>query len=271
MIRDITIGQYYPADSVLHRLDPRVKLFATVIYILALFSFKGIVGLALISAFLYIVIKISKVPFKFMAKGLKAIVVLIVITSVFNLLGTSGDVVFWKWGSLQITDKGIINSVVMTIRLIYLILGTSLMTLTTTPNQLTNGLETALSPLNKIHVPVHSIAMMMSIALRFIPILIEETDKIMKAQMARGADFEHGNLVQKAKAMVPLLVPLFVSAFRRAEDLAMAMEARCYNGGEGRTKMKPLKYEQRDRNAYVIIVLFLVLVIVAANVVPFPM
>ena len=271
MIRDITIGQYYPADSVLHKLDPRVKLFATVIYVIALFSFKGIVGLTLVSAFLYAVIKISKVPFKFMAKGLKAIIVLIVITSVFNLLGTSGDVVFWRWGSLQITDKGIINSVVMTIRLIYLILGTSLMTLTTTPNQLTNGLETALAPLNKIHVPVHSIAMMMSIALRFIPILIEETDKIMKAQMARGADFEHGNLIQKAKAMVPLLVPLFVSAFRRAEDLAMAMEARCYNGGEGRTKMNPLKYEQRDRNAYVVVALFLVLVIVAARVVPFPM
>ena len=271
MIRDITIGQYYPANSVLHKLDPRVKLFATVIYVIALFAFKGIVGLALVSAFLYAVIKISKVPFKFMAKGLKAIVVLILITSMFNLLGTSGDVVFWKWGSLQITDKGIINSVVMTIRLIYLILGTSLMTLTTTPNQLTNGLETALSPLNKFHVPVHSIAMMMSIALRFIPILIEETDKIMKAQMARGADFEHGNLVQKAKAMVPLLVPLFVSAFRRAEDLAMAMEARCYNGGEGRTKMKPLKYEQRDRNAYIVVTLFVIMVIVAANVVPFPM
>ena len=271
MIRDITIGQYYPADSVLHKLDPRVKLFATVIYVIALFSFKGIVGLALVTAFLYGVIKVSKVPFKFMAKGLKAIVVLILITSIFNLLGTSGDIVFWKWGSLQITDKGIVNSIVMTIRLIYLILGTSLMTLTTTPNQLTSGLETALAPLNKINVPVHSIAMMMSIALRFIPILIEETDKIMKAQMARGADFEHGNLIQKAKAMVPLLVPLFVSAFRRAEDLAMAMEARCYNGGEGRTKMKPLKYEQRDRNAYVIVLLFLVFVIVAANVAPFPM
>ena len=270
MIRDITIGQYYPADSVLHKLDPRVKLFATVIYVIALFSFKGIAGLALVSIFLYTVIKISKVPFKFMAKGLKAIVVLILITSVFNLMGTSGDVVFWKWGSLQITDKGIVNSVVMTIRLIYLILGTSLMTLTTTPNQLTNGLETALAPLNKINVPVHSIAMMMSIALRFIPILIEETDKIMKAQMARGADFEHGNLIQKAKAMVPLLVPLFVSAFRRAEDLAMAMEARCYNGGEGRTKMKPLKYKKRDRVAYVLVCLFLVLVIVAACVVPFP-
>ena len=270
MIRDITIGQYYPANSVLHKLDPRVKLFATVIYIIALFSFKGIVGLALVTGFLVAVIKISKVPFQFMTKGLKAIIVLLLITSVFNLLGTSGDVVFWKWGSLQITDKGIINSIMMTIRLVYLILGTSLMTLTTTPNQLTSGLETALHPLNKIHVPVHSIAMMMSIALRFIPILIEETDKIMKAQMARGADFESGGLMQKAKAMVPLLVPLFVSAFRRAEDLAMAMEARCYNGGEGRTKMKPLHYEGRDRLAYLVVVLFFVLVIVTARLVPFP-
>lgn len=270
MIRDITIGQYYPADSPLHKLDPRVKLFATVIYVIALFTFKGILGLALITGALFAVIKISKVPFKFMVKGLKAIVVLLIITSVFNLFATPGDVVFWKWGTLQITDTGIINSVLMTVRLIYLILGTSLMTLTTTPNQLTNGLETALAPLNKMNVPVHSIAMMMSIALRFIPILIEETDKIMKAQMARGADFEHGNLIQKAKAMVPLLVPLFVSAFRRAEDLAMAMEARCYNGGEGRTKMKPLKYETLDHNAYMIIILFFVLVLFARKYFPFP-
>ena len=270
MIRDITIGQYYPADSLLHKLDPRVKLFATVIYVIALFTFKGILGLAIITGFLYAVIKISKVPFKFMVKGLKAIIVLLVITSLFNLFATPGDVVFWKWGTLQITDTGIINSVLMTVRLIYLILGTSLMTLTTTPNQLTNGLETALAPLNKMNVPVHSIAMMMSIALRFIPILIEETDKIMKAQMARGADFEHGNLIQKAKAMVPLLVPLFVSAFRRAEDLAMAMEARCYNGGEGRTKMKPLKYETIDHNAYMIIILFFVLVLFARKYFPFP-
>ncbi|MBR3811916.1 MAG: energy-coupling factor transporter transmembrane protein EcfT [Agathobacter sp.] len=270
MIRDITIGQYYPADSPLHKMDPRVKLFATVIYVIALFCFKGIVGLALISAFLCAVIKISKVPFKFMTKGLKAIVVLVIITSLFNLLATPGDIVFWKWGSLQVTDQGILNAFMMTIRLIYLILGTSLMTLTTTPNQLTNGLEKALSPLNKIHVPVHSIAMMMSIALRFIPILIEETDKIMKAQMARGADFENGNIAQKAKAMVPLLVPLFVSAFRRAEDLAMAMEARCYNGGEGRTKMKPLKYQKRDYIGYAIVIVFLVLIIVAAYLLPFP-
>ena len=270
MIRDITIGQFYPADSVIHKMDPRVKLFGTVIYIVALFMFKGFLGLGLITLFLAAVIKLSKVPFKFMTKGLKAIVVLLIITSVFNLLATPGDVVFWKWGTLQITDKGIINSVLMTVRLIYLILGTSLMTLTTTPNQLTDGLETALKPLNKVNVPVHSIAMMMSIALRFIPILIEETDKIMKAQMARGAEFEKGNLLQRAKNMVPLLVPLFVSAFRRADDLAMAMEARCYNGGEGRTKMKPLKYEQSDYVAYGVMVCFLAIVIVAGIFVPFP-
>ena len=270
MIRDITIGQYYPADSVIHKLDPRVKLFATVLYIVALFCFTGIVGLAVITAALAAVIKLSKVPFKFMVKGLKAILVLLLITSVFNLLFTSGDVVFWKWGPFQITDTGLINSILMAIRLIYLILGTSLMTLTTTPNQLTDGLEKSLSPLNKIHVPVHAIAMMMSIALRFIPILIEETDKIMTAQMARGADFESGNLIQKAKSMVPLLVPLFVSAFRRAEDLAMAMEARCYNGGEGRTKMKPLVYTKTDKLAYVIMFAFLALVIVLAIFVPFP-
>ena len=270
MIRDITIGQYYPADSVLHKLDPRVKLFATMLYVIALFSFKGILGLALITVFLYMVIKMSKVPFKFMTKGLKSIVILLMITSLFNLLATPGDIVFWKWGSLQITNVGIINSILMTIRLVYLILGTSLMTLTTTPNQLTDGLETALKPLNKIHVPVHSIAMMMSIALRFIPILIEETDKIMKAQMARGADFEKGNLLEKAKNMIPLLVPLFVSAFRRAEDLAMAMEARCYNGGEGRTKMKPLRYQANDYKAYVMVLLFLAAVIVARIFVPFP-
>ena len=224
----------------------------------------------LITAFLVSVIKLSKVPFSYMTKGLKAIVVLLVITSSFNLLLTPGDIVYWQWGTFQITNVGILNSVLMTIRLIYLILGTSLMTLTTTPNQLTDGLEKSLAPLNKIHVPVHAIAMMMSIALRFIPILIEETDKIMKAQMARGADFEKGNLIQKAKNMVPLLVPLFVSAFRRAEDLAMAMEARCYNGGEGRSKMKPLVYGAEDKIAYLVLVGFLVLVIVARIFLPFP-
>ena len=271
MIRDITIGQYYPAESPIHKLDPRVKLFTTLIYIIALFCFKGVLGLVIITAALAAVIKLSKVPFSFMVKGLKAIVVLLLITAAFNLLLTPGDVTLWKWGVFQISDSGIKNAVVMVIRLIYLIVGTSLMTLTTTPNQLTDGLEKSLAPLAKINVPVHAIAMMMSIALRFIPILIEETDKIMKAQMARGADFENGNLIQKAKAMIPLLVPLFVSAFRRADDLAMAMEARCYNGGEGRTKMKPLKYNAQDRKAYLLVMVFLILVIAARIVLPFPM
>lgn len=271
MIRDITIGQYYPAESPVHKLDPRVKLFTTLIYIIALFCFKGVLGLVIITAALAAAIRLSKVPFSFMVKGLKAIVVLLLITAAFNLLLTPGDVTLWKWGVFQISDSGIKNAVVMVIRLIYLIVGTSLMTLTTTPNQLTDGLEKSLAPLAKINVPVHAIAMMMSIALRFIPILIEETDKIMKAQMARGADFENGNLIQKAKAMIPLLVPLFVSAFRRADDLSMAMEARCYNGGEGRTKMKPLKYNAQDRKAYLLVVVFLVLVIAARIVFPFPM
>ena len=250
MIRDITIGQYYPADSVIHKLDPRVKLFSTMIYIIALFTFRGILAWGIITAALIAVVHISKVPFKFIVKGLKAIVVILIITAIFNLLLTPGDTVYWQYGPFKLTDTGIVNAVTMMIRLIYLIVGTSLMTLTTTPNQLTDGLETSLAPLNKLHVPVHAIAMMMSIALRFIPILIEETDKIMKAQMARGADFENGNIIKRAKAMVPILVPLFVSAFRRANELAMAMEARCYHGSEGRTKMKPLKYAKRDKIAY---------------------
>ena len=270
MIRDITIGQYYPADSVIHKLDPRVKLFSTMIYIIALFTFRGILAWGIITAALIAVVHISKVPFKFIVKGLKAIVVILIITAIFNLLLTPGDTVYWQYGPFKLTDTGIVNAVTMMIRLIYLIVGTSLMTLTTTPNQLTDGLEKALSPLNRINVPVHAIAMMMSIALRFIPILIEETDKIMKAQMARGADFEHGNLIQKAKNMIPLLIPLFVSAFRRADDLAMAMEARCYNGGEGRTKMKPLRYTKNDHVAYLIVIAFLVLVIAARIVFPWP-
>jgi energy-coupling factor transport system permease protein len=270
MIRDITIGQYYPAESAIHKLDPRVKLFATLIYIIALFSFKGIASWIFISVGLFAVIRISRIPFKFIVKGLKAIVVILLITVCFNLFLTPGNVTYWSYGKLKLTDTGIMTAVTMIIRLIYLIIGTSLMTLTTTPNQLTDGLETSLAPLNKIHVPVHAIAMMMSIALRFIPILIEETDKIMKAQMARGADFEHGNLIQKAKNMVPLLVPLFVSAFRRADDLAMAMEARCYNGGEGRTKMKPLRYRKEDRIAYVLVLLFLAGVIALRVAFPWP-
>ena len=256
MLRDITIGQYYPADSVIHKLDPRTKLMATMIYILSLFIFRGLAGFAAVTLGLFLVILLSKVPIGYMVKGLKAIVVILLITVIFNLFLTPGEtlVSFWK---LRITEEGLRNAAFMTVRLIYLILGSSILTLTTTPNQLTDGLEKSLRPLNKIRVPVHEIAMMMSIALRFIPILIEETDKIMKAQLARGADFESGNLVKRAKALVPLLVPLFISAFRRANDLAMAMEARCYRGGEGRTKMKPLAYQKRDRAAYLCIFVYL--------------
>lgn len=260
MIRDITIGQYYPADSIIHKLDPRVKLLAVILYVVSLFTFRGIWGFVLVTLALAGIIRLSKVPFHFMVKGLKAIVIILIITALFNLFLTPGEALVTVW-KISITKEGLKSAIFMAIRLIYLILGTSTLTLTTTPNQLTDGMEKALRPLNKIHVPVHEVAMMMSIALRFIPILIEETDKIMKAQIARGADFETGNLIKKAKAMVPLLVPLFISAFRRANDLALAMEARCYNGGVGRTKMKPLKYKKADYISYGVIIGYLALVI----------
>ena len=256
MLRDITIGQYYPTGSVIHRMDPRVKLFGTLVFLISVFAYKGIIGFAIVTLFLAAVIGISKVPFRYMIKGLKAIMILMLITALFNLFLTPGEVLLQIW-KLKITKEGVLSAIRMAIRLTYLILGTSLMTLTTTPNQLTDGLEKALRPLAKIHVPVHEIAMMMSIALRFIPILIEETDKIMKAQMARGASFDEGNIIKKAKSLIPLLVPLFVSAFRRANDLAMAMEARCYCGGDGRTKMKPLRYQSLDYMAYMILILYL--------------
>lgn len=256
MIRDITIGQYYPADSILHRLDPRVKFIGTFLFLVSLFVADSFWGYLLATCFLAGIIALSKVPVKFMLKGLKPLFILLLITVLFNLFLIPGTVI-WQAGFLKITREGITQAVKIGIRLIYLVMGSSVMTLTTTPNQLTDGLERILKPLNRIHVPVHDISMMMSIALRFIPILVEETDKIMKAQMARGADFESGNLMQRAKAMVPLLVPLFVSAFRRATDLAMAMEARCYRGGEGRTKMKPLHYETGDRAAYTLLAVYL--------------
>lgn len=261
MIRDITLGQYYPADSVLHKLDPRVKLVTTITFLVALFLINSWVGYVVATIFLVAMIRLSKVPFKFMVRGLKAIIMILMITVVFNLFLTPGERVLVQVWKLKITDTGLRTAIFMAIRLIYLIVGSSIMTLTTTPNDLTDGLERLLGPLKKLHVPVHEVAMMMSIALRFIPILLEETDKIMKAQIARGADFESGNIIQKAKNMVPLLVPLFISAFRRANDLAMAMEARCYHGGEGRTKMKPLAYARRDYVAYGVVAAFLAAII----------
>lgn len=263
MLRDITLGQYYPSGSVIHRLDPRVKLAGTLIYLISLFAFRSVEAYVVATVFLAAMIIISKVPLKFMMRGLKSILFLLLFTSVFNLFLVPGEAVVRIW-KLKITDAGIETAAFMAVRLVYLIIGSSLMTLTTTPNDLTDGLEKALGPLKKIRVPVHEIALIMSIALRFIPILMEETDKIMKAQMARGADFESGNLIQKAKNMIPLLVPLFISAFRRANDLAMAMEARGYHGGEGRTKMKPLEYQKCDLAAYLVLAGY-VAVMFAAN------
>ena len=268
MIRDITIGQYYPAKSILHRLDPRVKLVSTLLYLISLFLFRSVPGYVVATAFLVTIIKLSKVPFSYIVKGLKPIIFLLMITVVFNLFLTrEGAVLFHAW-IFTITEGGLRTAVYMAVRLVYLIIGSSLMTYTTTPNALTDGIESLLKPLEKVRMPVHDVAMMMSIALRFIPILLEETDKIMKAQIARGADLESGNMIQRAKSMIPILVPLFVSAFRRANDLAMAMEARCYRGGEGRTKMKPLRYQTRDRIAYTIVILYTVAVVAIGRYVP---
>lgn len=256
MLRDITLGQYYQTESIIHRLDPRVKLAGTLTFIVSLFLFQNYFGYLVAAVFLALVIVLSHVPFKFMIRGMKAIAFLLVITVGFNLFLTPGEPLMTLW-KLTITQEGLKTAFNMALRLVMLIIGSSIMTLTTTPNNLTDGMEKSMKFLKIFHVPVHEVAMMMSIALRFIPILLEETDKIMKAQIARGADFESGNLVKKAKALVPLLVPLFISAFRRANDLAMAMEARCYRGGEGRTKMKPLVYKKRDWIAYACLLLYL--------------
>ncbi len=267
MIRDITLGQYYQTESVVHRLDPRVKLIATLLFICSLFVVNQAAGYIVAVVFLALAIRLSHVPFRFMVRGMRAILFLLILTFGFNLFLTPGEAVFRVW-KLTVTREGITMAVKMAVRLSLLIVGSSVMTLTTTPNNLTDGMERLLKPLQKLRVPVHEIAMMMSIALRFIPILLEETDKIMKAQTARGASFDEGNLLQRAKNMVPLLVPLFISAFRRANDLAMAMEARCYRGGDGRTKMKPLHYEKRDYLTYVVLLAYFALCIVIGRIMP---
>ena len=265
MLRDITLGQYYQTESAVHRLDPRVKLIATIMFIISLFLVDNFWGYLTAGLFLAFSIRLSHVPFKFMVKGMKAILFLLIFTVIFNLFLTPGQPLVSIW-RLTITREGLETAVKMAVRLSFLIIGSSVMTLTTTPNNLTDGMESLMKPLRRLHVPVHEIAMMMSIALRFIPILLEETDKIMKAQMARGADFESGNLIQKAKSLVPLLVPLFISAFRRASDLAMAMEARCYRGGEGRTKMKPLIYKRRDAIAFAVLFVYLAAAVLLGRV-----
>ncbi|MCC2252941.1 energy-coupling factor transporter transmembrane protein EcfT [Ruminococcus sp. CLA-AA-H200] len=269
MIRDITIGQYYPAESRIHRLDPRVKIVCTLLFLISLFIQNSFLGYVIATVFLGAVIRLSNVPLKYIVKGMKPVVILLLFTVVMNLFLTQGGETLAHFWIFTISENGLRTSVFMAVRLIYLVTGSSIMTFTTSPNGLTDGLEKLLHPLNRINVPVHEVAMMMSIALRFIPIILEETDKIMKAQMARGADFESGNIIQRAKAMIPILVPLFVSAFRRANDLAMAMEARCYHGGDGRTKMKPLRYRGRDRIAYAVTLIYLVVIFIVGRYIPF--
>ena len=260
MIRDITLGQYFAGNSIIHKLDPRVKIIATVLFIVELFIVDNFWGLLIAAAALGAVIMASGVPFGFIVRGLKAIIVILMFTVVLNLFMIDGEIL-WQWKFLHITKEGLHTAVFMASRLILLIIGSSILTLTTRPLALTDGLERLLSPFKHIGVPAHEIAMMMSIALRFIPTLLEETDKIMKAQQARGADFESGNIVKRAKSLIPILVPLFVSAFRIAQDLAMAMEARCYRGGENRTRMNEMVFRKRDYFASALEIVFLGLII----------
>ena len=267
MLRDITIGQFYPVKSKIHNLDPRVKIVGTLLYLISLFTFRNFFGYLIVTAFLGTVIFLSHVPFRFIVRGLKAILFLLIFTAVFNIFWTPGIVVF-QWGFLRITRQGLQNGFFMALRLIYLILGSSILTYTTTPNQLTDAIESLLKPLKKIKVPVHDFAMMMTIALRFIPTLIEETDKIMNAQRARGVDFSHGNLIERGKALIPVLIPLFLSAIRRAGDLATAMECRCYHGGKGRTRMNTSRLRDADFAMLAVFVIFCAVTVFAGNYFP---
>lgn len=260
MIRDITLGQYYPGNSWIHRLDPRVKILATILYIVALFVVKDFIGFATAFVGLVAVTAILKVPVSFILRGLKPVFLIILFTFVINMFMIKGEVLVSLW-FLEITREGLRTAVFMGVRLVLLIIGSSLLTLTTKPISLTDGIEALLSPFRRFGLPAHELAMMMTIALRFIPTLLEETDKIMKAQQARGADFESGNIINRAKALIPILVPLFISAFRIAQELAMAMEARCYGGSVKRTRMNGMKLCSRDLAASVIFVIFLALIV----------
>ncbi len=255
MIKDITIGQYFPGDTIIHRLDPRVKLISVFLFIISLFFVKNFYPYIFVLGYILTIVYLSKIPIKYILKGLKPLIFIISITFFINLFMTKGEILFYI-GPLVVTKEGLSQAVFMAIRLIFLVTGTSLLTLTTSPIALTDGIESLLSPLKSIGLPAHELAMMMTIALRFIPTLLEETDKIMKAQMARGADFESGNIINRAKSLVPLLVPLFINAFRRADELATAMEARCYRGGDNRTRLNELRFKRIDIAALGAITLF---------------
>ncbi len=254
MIRDITIGQYYSGESPIHKLDPRVKIMGTLIYIIGLFLVKTFVGFAFVFAMLMIFVGISKVPISYILRGLKPVFLIVIFTFILNMFMIKGEVIASFW-ILEITKEGLYTAVFMAIRLFLLIICSSLLTLTTKPINLTDGIESLLKPFERFGMPAHELAMMMSIALRFIPTLLEETDKIMKAQMARGADFETGNIFRRAKNLIPILVPLFISAFRIAQDMAMAMESRCYRGGKNRTRMNGIAIRRADVTASIIIAL----------------
>lgn len=255
MLNNITIGQYVPRNSLIHRLDPRTKILATMIFIIIVFFAENPIGYLLLGLFSLVVILMSKLPLGYVLKGLRPLVWIVIFTLVLNLFMTKGNVI-WQFHFLKITDAGVKLGIYMSLRILFLVLTTSLLTLTTSPIALTDGIEKLLKPFSKIGVPSHELAMMMTIALRFIPTLLEETDKIMKAQMARGADFESGNIVKKAMSLIPILVPLFVGSFRRADELAMAMEARCYRGGDNRTRMKELHMHSRDYAAFTFMIVF---------------
>lgn len=261
MIKDITIGQYVPGNSFIHKLDARVKILFSLFFIIDLFLIKDFSGYIVIFIFTMLAIAISKIQLRYIYKGLKPIFILMLITALFNVFLTRGEELLWQFGFLKVYKEGIVIAVFMILRLVFLIIGTSLLTLTTSPIELTDAIEKLLSPFKKIGLPAHELAMMMTIALRFIPTLIDETDKIMKAQKARGADFENGSLIQRAKSLIPLLVPLFISSFRRADELAMAMESRCYRGGEGRTRMKIPKITYRDYISVGVLVLLTAIII----------
>ena len=261
MLKDITLGQYFPGQSLVHRLDPRTKLIILIGYIVALFSAESWVSYGVLFAFLAVSVAISRIPVKSIVRGLKPLVMILVFTGVLNLFFTDGETELVRIWNISITLEGLRRAIFMVVRILMLVSGTFLLTYTTSPISLTDGLESLLSPLKKIHLPVHELAMMMCIALRFIPTLIEETDKIMSAQKARGADFETGKLLDRVKALVPILVPLFISAFRRADELATAMECRCYQGGDGRTKMKLLRFKRFDYGALLVMLLLMAAVI----------
>ncbi len=263
-MRDMTIGQFYNVDSVIHRLDPRVKIIFALVYVTALFLDKNPLLFGVALAVLTLYIKLSKVPVKFIFRGVRALYIFILLTGLMNLLTVKGANTIFEWQFIRITEAGVSAAIYTSLRLFFMIIGSSMMTYTTTPNSLTDGLEKMLGWMKKCKVPVHEFAMIMSIALRFVPVLVEELDKIMKAQMARGIDFKEGNLFVRMRKLVPILIPLFVSATKRSNELALAMDARCYHGGEGRTKMKPLCYQRRDYMAYGLIFLYTIAVIVLA-------